>query len=148
MKSFKKPYAAATLAVFAKDTKSFLLIRRQRDPFKNRYAFPGGYLNVDKENLYQTAVRELKDETGVIVRKKDIVLIDVRSDPKRDPRGHVIDLGFICIIDKSVKLPGGDESPFWISVNKIDKLDFAFDHKLFWKNLKTYLRENGLLQKQ
>jgi len=143
---YKKPSIAATVALFAKDTNSFLLIKRTRDPFKNKFAFPGGYLDTDKEDLYQTAVRELKEETGVEIKGKP-KLIDVRSDPKRDPRGHVIDVGFIYILDKAIKLKGGDEAPFWIELNKIDKLDFAFDHRFFWKNLRDYLIENDLLQK-
>ncbi len=139
MKTFKKPSAAATVAVFAKDTNSFLLIRRQKNPFKGKYAFPGGFLDTDKEDLYQTAVRELKEETGVKIGRNNLRLIDVRSGPKRDPRGHVVDVGFICILEKAPKLKRGDEIPVWVHVNKIDRLDFAFDHKLFWKNLKAYL---------
>ena len=137
---FKKPSAAATVAVFAKDTNSFLLVKRRKNPFKGKYAFPGGYLIVDKEALYQTGIRELEEETGVKIKKQGLVLVDVRSDPKRDPRGHVVDVGFICILDKQAKTsPKADEIPEWVVLDKVEKLDFAFDHKLFFQNLKKYL---------
>ena len=59
MNVYKKPAVAATVAVFAKNKKSFLMIKRRTEPFKDKYAFPGGFLDVGKETVYQTAIREL-----------------------------------------------------------------------------------------
>ena len=41
-----------------------LLIRRDREPFKDKWAIPGGYVRMS-ENLEQAAVRILKEKTDV-----------------------------------------------------------------------------------
>jgi len=146
MPYFKKPKVAASLAVYTKEDNQILLITRLTEPFKGCYAFPGGFLDVDNEDLYDTAVRELAEETGFLTNKKNIILIDVRSDPKRDPRGHVIDVGFLCIVEKVGKsfarLPDTVEAKsFWMPLNEIDKLKFAFDHNAFAANIKSYIQK-------
>ena len=40
-----------------------LLVKRKKDPFKENWAIPGGFLE-DEEPLEAGATRELKEETG------------------------------------------------------------------------------------
>ncbi len=64
-----------------------VLIRRKNEPYKDRLALPGGFVERD-ETVEQAVVRETKEETGLdteIVR-----LIGVYSDPGRDPRGPTV----------------------------------------------------------
>lgn len=138
---YKKPSVAASVAVFSKEDKAFLVIRRLHEPFKNLYAFPGGFLDVDNEDLEHTAIRELDEEAGISVKPEDLHLIDVRSSPTRDPRGHVIDVGFLLIIDKKCTIPErtDEAQPEWISWYVIDSLTFAFDHDIYWKHIKDYI---------
>ncbi len=145
-KDFKKPSVASTIALYVRKEKKFLVIKRKNEPFKEKHAFPGGYLEVDKEDLYQTGVRELREETGVKINLTDLQLIDVRSNPLRDPRGHVIDVGFLCIKDnvgKTIKSTN-ETITEWMNAKQLDKTDFAFDHKLFWYNIKNFLTKNNL----
>lgn len=143
MPYFKKPKVAASVAVYAKGDNQVLLITRLTEPFKDRYAFPGGFLDVDNEDVYDTAVRELAEETGFSINKEDLVLIDVRSNPKRDPRGHVLDIGFLAIIEKSSAIsPITDEAKsFWMPLDNLDKLKFAFDHDAFAMSVKSYIKK-------
>lgn len=143
MPYFKKPRVAASVAVFDKGNNRVLLITRLTEPFKNRHAFPGGFLDVDNEDLYDTAMRELTEETGFLTNKKDLVLIDVRSNPKRDPRGHVIDVGFLAIVENSSAILSAtaEAKSFWVPLDKLDKLEFAFDHKVFATNIKNYIQK-------
>lgn len=140
---FKKPSVAATVAIFSEN--DFLLIERKTNPFKGKLAFPGGYLNVDKESIHQTAIRELFEETGVKILRKNLILIDVRSNPKRDPRGHVVDIGFLCIQNAKPKIKDSNETkPVWISKKEINNIDFAFDHMLFWSHIKDFLSKKSI----
>ena len=50
----------------AKDGLSVLLIKRLIDPFKGKWAIPGGFV-LEGESLEKAVERELKEETGVEV---------------------------------------------------------------------------------
>ena len=130
---FKKPSVAASVAVFGEADATFLVIVRRHPPFMGHVAFPGGYLDVDREDVEGTALRELAEETGVVVSRSDLRLLDVRSRPDRDPRGHVIDIGYLCVLDKSkvapVLRPSEESEPKWMSLDALKEADFAFDHR-------------------
>jgi 8-oxo-dGTP diphosphatase len=138
---YKKPSVAACVAIFSKKDGKLLIIKRKTEPFRGKFMFPGGFLEVDKEDVLDTAVREAEEETGASVSKDDLVLIDVRSDPKRDPRGHVIDIGFLCVINEPVKIQDSTEETFasWIALDELKGLDFAFDHKEFAEKVVRYI---------
>jgi len=85
---YKNP--ASTVDLIIVNEKGTLLIKRKGAPFKDYWALPGGYLDCGKEDLETAAVRELKEETSLIANTSDLELVGVYSDPKRDPRGHVI----------------------------------------------------------
>ncbi len=70
-----------------------LLVTRKNEPFQGMRAFPGGFVNVSDdgdqgEPLIDAARRELKEETGLVVR--GLHVIGLASAPGRDPRGRVI----------------------------------------------------------
>ena len=94
-----------------------------------------------KEDIYQTAIREFYEETGVFVEKDQISLLDIRSSPSRDPRGHVIDVGFLCIVEKPIKiLEITDETlPVWVPIDEINPDDLAFDHKSMFESVKSQI---------
>ena len=64
-----------------------LLIRRGNEPFRDCWAFPGGFMEMD-ETIEHCAVRELMEETGIAVAESDLRLVGIFSAPKRDPRGR------------------------------------------------------------
>lgn len=43
-----------------------LLIKRKNEPYKDCWALPGGFMEMD-ETLEKCAVRELKEETNIVV---------------------------------------------------------------------------------
>ena len=121
---------AATVAVYAKDDQAFLMVKRKWDPDKGKYAFPGGIMNVNKEDLYECGVRELEEETGVKIPVSELQLLDVRSKPDRDPKRHVVDVGFLVVVDKMTdKLKDSDETyPEWIPITRLQEMDLFLDH--------------------
>ena len=72
-----------------------LLIERGIDPFKGRWAFPGGFLKMD-ETALQGAKRELYEETGL----KDAYIHQFHafSGVDRDPRERVITIAYFALV--------------------------------------------------
>ena len=85
---YKNPASTVDLIVPYND--GIVFVKRKYKPFKGKWALPGGYLECGKENLEQAGVRELEEETSLIAKPEKLKLVGVYSNPKRDPRGHVI----------------------------------------------------------
>jgi 8-oxo-dGTP diphosphatase len=121
----KKGPALTVDAVVEKDGK-LLLVRRGREPFKGRYALPGGFVECG-ETTERAVLRELVEETGVKGRIKG--LLCVRSDPSRDPRGHTVSVVY-AVEPISKRISAGDDAEMaeWVSVDEKILSDMAFDH--------------------
>ena len=77
---------------------NIVLVKRKNDPFKGQWALPGGFLE-EGETIEACAKRELEEETGIPPRLSGFLApLGTFSDPKRDPRGHVISTAFISVI--------------------------------------------------
>lgn len=101
-----------------------LLIRRAKDPFSDRYALPGGFVDLG-ETVEEAALRELMEETGIAGRIEK--LIGVYSDPSRDPRQHNVSVAFLVTpIDLTPK--AGDDAAAAAFVAEWRNASFAFDH--------------------
>jgi len=102
-----------------------LLIKRAREPFKNSWAFPGGFVDED-ESLEAAARRELHEETGL--EGIDFKQIGAFGDPGRDPRGHTISVAFGAMAPANVNARAADDASDvrWHSALRPPPL--AFDH--------------------
>src|SRR4051812_48945169 len=89
---YPRPAVTVDLAAFALRDAGLrvLLVRRKHEPFAGRWAFPGGFLELD-EPIEAAALRELREETGFEV-PGPVELIGVFGAPGRDPRGRTISL--------------------------------------------------------
>lgn len=101
-----------------------LLIRRAQAPFTDRYALPGGFVDVG-ETVEAAAVRELREETGVDGRVER--LVGVYSDPARDPRGHNVSVAFLLAPNGATPRAGDDAAAAAFMANWRE-LTYAFDH--------------------
>ncbi len=104
-----------------------LLIQRLNPPYKDMWAIPGGFVDMD-ETLEQAAVRELKEETGL----SEIILNQFKaySNVDRDPRGRTISVVFIGIASEKADVKAGDDAKkaSWYKITELPEL--AFDHNL------------------
>ena len=77
---YKYPHPCVTTdcVIFGCDgTKlNVLLIERGIEPFKGRWAFPGGFLKMD-ETALQGAKRELKEETGYVGTLAKVIINEI-----------------------------------------------------------------------
>lgn len=115
-----------------------LLIRRGNEPEKGKWAFPGGFLNMD-ETTEQCAIRELREETGI--RVPSMKLLGVYSDVDRDPRGRVITTSYYAVINIEPARRGDDAAEArWFALDDVPEL--AFDHiQMFVDLMKCLCRE-------
>lgn len=133
---------AAVLRVPTLAKPEILLIRRGNDPFKNRWALPGGFLDMHETPL-AGAARELHEETGLA----DLPLkpLFTCGEPGRDPRGRTITMVYGCLIRDTETAPmGGDDAAEarWFSLTELP--DMAFDHE----RVVAQIRSSLLLQAQ
>ena len=124
VKEYHNP--SPTVDIILQSGSKILLIRRKKDPFKNRLALPGGFIN-EGETAEEAAKRESLEETSLEV--EPIEILGVYSDPRRDPRKHVMSVVFIGIITGGTETPGDDAQGIeWKELGELDASELAFDH--------------------
>lgn len=113
------------------DGEGILFVKRKNFPYRGKWALPGGFLDVGKENTLQAAVRELKEETSLDIDPSNIVLEGVYSDPQRDPRDHVVSIVYsINLSQKYISMVKPDDDAADAKfIKDIDMNNLAFDHK-------------------
>ena len=113
---YKNPCATTDAVVFSyageqelkKKKLKVLLVKRGNHPSIGYWALPGGFVNL-KENLEQTARRELEEETGV----KDLPVEQFAclGAWNRDPRARVITTAYFSLVkEQDVKVHAGDDA--------------------------------------
>jgi len=129
---FKNP--SSTVDLIVKIDGGLLFIKRKHAPFKGQWAFPGGYVECGKESLEEAGVRELYEETSLKANPKNLELLGVYSNPKRDPRGHVI-AHVYAVKNFSGKIKANDDAAeAKIFKEKPERL--AFDHSKIYDDYK------------
>ncbi len=132
--AYQYPRPAVTvdiiLFVFQQEQLRVLLIRRANDPYKGKWALPGGFVG-EKENLYDAALRELKEETNV----SNVYLEQLYTfgEPGRDPRARVITVAYFALLSAEEvaqqEVHGASdagEARWW---DIYDLPELAFDHQ-------------------
>ena len=126
---YPRPALTTDCVLFCRDEEgelSVLLIERGGEPYKGCWAFPGGFLEMD-ETVRQGAVRELEEETGLVMSPDDCRLRELGcySAVDRYPRGRVI----TALVEKG-DVKGSDDASDarWFPVSSPPSL--AFDHDI------------------
>ena len=138
---YKYPHPAVTTdcVIFGFDGSELqvLLIERGIEPFKGKWAFPGGFLNMD-ETAVEGAMRELKEETGL--ENAYIEQFNTYSEPGRDPRERVITIAHYALV-RIQEVKGGDDAAKaqWFPIDEVPQL--AFDHDKILRDAMRKLRE-------
>lgn len=139
--TYNYPMAMNTVdaIIVDKKTKSqILLIKRVNDPYKNCWALPGGFIEMN-ETLLESVIRETKEETSL----SDIEFYQFKTygNPGRDPRGRNITVVFFGYCQDTEKAQAGDDAKelFWFSLD--DLPDLAFDHKIIIDDYIHFLKK-------
>ena len=121
---------ALTVDVVIKFRDGVVLVRRRNEPFKDKWALPGGFVEYG-EKVELAAAREAMEETGIRVKLQG--LLGVYSEPSRDPRGHTVS---ICFLAKRAggKLRAASDAKDAKIFRKIPWQELAFDHAQILKD--------------
>lgn len=128
--TYEYPRAALTVDCvvfgFGEGELKVLLIERGQEPFKGRWALPGGFVRVD-ETVDDAARRELVEETGL----KNVFLEQLYTfgSVKRDPRERVVSVAYYALVklsDHRARAATDAANAEWFPVSKVPAL--AFDH--------------------
>jgi nicotinamide-nucleotide adenylyltransferase len=137
---YKNPPTAVDVVMeyYNPDFKGIILIKRGNEPFKGKWALPGGFQE-EGHSFEYTAKKEMREETNLEI--EILHNLTPRSQPNRDPRCHVNSIPFVA--KASGELKAGDDAAE-TGIFKLDNLpDLAFDHAEIikeydaWKKFKS-----------
>jgi 8-oxo-dGTP diphosphatase len=124
-----RPMVAADAAVFGffEGKVKLLLVNRKNEPFKGKWALPGGFVDIDEE-VEDAVARDLEEETGLV----GVPLEQIYTFSKcgRDPRGRVFTVTFMGSVTggrREVKAGDDAAKACWFDIEKLPE-NMAFDH--------------------
>lgn len=130
---YERPALATDCVIFGFDggELKLLLIEREKEPFKNKWALPGGFVFM-QETTEECAKRILLEKTGI--RHMFIEQLYTFSDIDRDPRERIVSVAYFALVNKhQYELVAGRDTvqAEWFELSKLPKL--AFDHSRILK---------------
>lgn len=140
---YRYEHAAITTdcVIFGYDVKDsslkVLLVERGIEPYKGRWALPGGFIRMD-ESADDAARRELREETSLSINYMEQFY--TFSEPGRDPRERVITIAYYALTQIH-DVEGGDDARVarWFDLDDMPPL--AFDHDHILRKAQQCLRE-------
>jgi 8-oxo-dGTP diphosphatase len=110
------------------DGTKVLLVRRGHEPLKGEWSLPGGALEVG-ETLQQGVVREVLEETGLVVVPVGIVEVLDRITQEEETgrvRYHYVLIDFVCRVTGGALLGGSDADEVrWVSGEELGQYRLA-----------------------
>lgn len=126
---YPRPMLCVDMVILKKDGNKtkILLIKRGNNPFKDHWALPGGFIEME-EDLIESAYRELEEETNITNVK--LRQLKTYGKPGRDPRGRTVSVVFGAFLEEEQEAQAGDDAKEteWFSIDELPPL--AFDHDL------------------
>lgn len=107
------------------------LIERGEDPWKGKFAMPGGHFDVNSDkSIAHCAARELEEETNIVVQPEDLLFIGFADAKDRDPRGRYVTFVYVIILtqeQENTLLVKSDAKSFkWFDIDNLPEM--AADH--------------------
>ncbi len=124
---------------FVENELQVLLIKRDKNPEKNRWSLPGGYVFMD-EDITVAAKRILEELTGI----SDLFLsqVELFGSKTRYPGKRVVSVLYCALISpEKFKLIAGSHAQkvSWFAVNK--EMELPFDHNEMIKSAMRWFNE-------
>jgi 8-oxo-dGTP diphosphatase len=140
MKELKTPYIAVDAIIKTTDNK-IVLIERKFEPLG--LALPGGFVDYG-ESCEDAVRREVFEETGLSFYIER--LVGVYSNPKRDPRQHVVSIVYCGKGTGDLKAGDDAKEAKTFSVSEIlNDIVLVFDHHKILMDYFNMLFQKGFL---
>ncbi len=114
------------------------LVERKAEPFQGRLALPGGFISRHglDNNLEQTALRELREETGIQPEEVHLEQLKTYWTRGRDPRQEVVTVAWLALGPIQGELQAGSDAAQadWYPVDFAMTEPLAFDHNEILKD--------------
>ena len=126
--------ATASAGVLVRKDK-VLLVKRNREPYKNTWMFPAGFVELG-EHPEEAVKREFKEETGLNVTKAKFMAIYQANDDFRNP-GHFVFFYKVCASGNKIKTDKNENQDIgWFDINTPPKIGWKW-HKHMIKTLQN-----------
>jgi 8-oxo-dGTP diphosphatase len=113
------PQSKPCVGVFVLEEGRVLLVRRSVEPFKEYWDIPGGFLE-EGEHPEQGAVREIKEETGLIVEPTKI--LGIFMDKYGPDQEATLNICYIAKkIDGELKAGSDAKEAKWFNLKKLPR---------------------------
>ena len=106
-----------------------LLVKRAHPPIQGQWSIPGGVLEVG-ELVREAAVREAREETGLIVEAGELlgVFDRVLRDAERRVQYHYVLIDFLCrLVGGELRAASDAEQVRWFTLGELPGLKLAED---------------------
>jgi 8-oxo-dGTP diphosphatase len=125
---YERPALATDTVVFGFDGTSLrlLLTQREKEPFKHKWALPGGFVFME-ETTEQAAKRLLHEKVGL--KNVYIEQLFTFSETDRDPRERIVSVAYYALVNSNqYELVAGRDTlkSEWFALHELPKL--GFDH--------------------
>lgn len=106
-----------------------LLIKRNYEPFKDKYALPGAFIK-EQMSAENSVFKMLEDEVGLKINY--IEQLKTYTHPNRDPRQRIISIAYFSLINSTnhtIKPTKHATKVEWVEIKEAIKRKLAFDHR-------------------
>lgn len=133
-KDYDAPLCTVDMCIFAveEDELKVLLVKRASPPFKDRWALPGGFADLQQDkSIEETAFRKLFEKTGI--KSPYLEQVGTVGNASRDPRGWSVTILYFALIDYLAltqnEIIDPQEVTQWVPVVQAFESELAFDHE-------------------
>jgi 8-oxo-dGTP diphosphatase len=120
-----------------------LLEKRKNDPGRGKWSIPGGLVELG-ESLEQTVIREVQEETGLVVNAPE--LIDVVSQTTLDESGkvkyHFVIVDYLVKLERGTARAASDAAELeWVLFDEVEQKDLIRSFRGFFEKNRVRLEK-------
>ncbi len=113
------------LFTLSEDQLQVVVVRRDRDPYRQQLALPGGYIHAEEDgDSLAAAGRVLKEKTGLV--SPYLEQLYTFSGGARDPRGWSVSIAYFALVSRETLSAQGNANFQLLPVDALPHL--PFDH--------------------